>query len=199
MAWNRIDETGNRYGKLTVLGFAFSFNRRAMWECRCDCGTVVLVCGPDLRRRDSKARKMCAECGKSAGQKHGHTTNSGLSSLTYTSWHSMKTRCRRDVRYIDMGYCERWDSFENFLEDMGERPSRDHTLDRIDNSLGYEPGNCRWATKGEQMRNTSRNVMIDYKGRLQCLADWMKELGVDKKSYYERRKKGMSATEALGI
>lgn len=85
----------------------------------------------------------------------------------YSSWHNMKQRCNNpnDKDYIRYGkrgitVCERWNSFDNFLEDMGERP-KGTTLDRIDNSKGYYPENCRWATKKEQTHN-SRVVKLDY-------------------------------------
>lgn len=90
---------------------------------------------------------------------HGHSSSAGRRSAspTYVSWRAMKTRAtnkkRPDAKYYGhVGLCERWQEFSNFLMDMGERPNGT-SIDRIDSSKGYEPGNCRWATKSEQTRN----------------------------------------------
>lgn len=98
--------------------------------------------------------------------RHGHTIGREYSP-TYRSWQSMRARCRyvhRDVegKYVGRGIqcCERWQQFDCFLEDMGERPSGT-TLDRIDNDGSYTPGNCRWATPVEQARNR-RNTRLTF-------------------------------------
>jgi hypothetical protein len=73
--------------------------------------------------------------------------------------------------------CKRWLNFLNFLADMGPRP-QGHSLERIDRDSHYEPGNVRWATQAEQVRNTSRTRLITYNGITLCLADWATRLGI---------------------
>lgn len=103
--------------------------------------------------------------GGSVRWKHGHASHSLGATPTYHSWLSMRSRCKyveRDIsrKHVGRGItvCERWEDFENFLADMGERPEGT-SLDRIDNDGNYEPGNCRWATPREQSRNTRRNKL----------------------------------------
>ncbi|MBE9031822.1 hypothetical protein IQ266_18975 [filamentous cyanobacterium LEGE 11480] len=116
-------------------------------------------------------------------QRHGHRIN-GKSSPTYVSWLSMhdrlnRTTCNGYENYGGKGIkvCDEWESFEAFLQDMGERPNG-KTLDRIDHSGDYCPANCRWATAHEQARNRSNNRWISFQGKRRILADWATELGL---------------------
>lgn len=132
-----------------------------MWLCLCSCGNLNIVSGTAL---SSNKTKSCGCLRKEKNRMHhllhGHTKNNyGSSSREYNSWHTMKSRClnTKNPDYHHYGgrgitICSRWMNFENFLEDMGEKPP-DLTLDRIDNNGHYEPGNCRWATKSQQMKN----------------------------------------------
>jgi len=120
--------------------------------------------------------------------RHGHNPRSGQQSPTYKSWDNMITRCLRPSHgsYATYGgagitVCERWRDFVNFLADMGERPSLFHSIDRIDGSKGYEPGNCRWATQLEQARNSRKVkpvVRSDGK-RYDAVIDAARDLGID--------------------
>jgi len=111
--------------------------------------------------------------------------NSGLvRTSVYEAWNNMKNRCLnpRNQSFKDYGargiaVCNRWEKFSNFYADMGDKPEK-MSIERIDNSKGYSPNNCKWATWKEQQRNTRRNRMIKYRGETRCLAAWAEELNI---------------------
>lgn len=158
---------GDKYGKLTVIGFCKMPNgigkTQAGVICNCDCGVTGYV---GQKYRISKGQQIDCNCGKNdrigaARRKYGATNyrHGMIHTPAYNSWAGMKQRCLDPnyERYEEWGgrgieVCERWMDFRNFFEDMGERP-KGTTLDRKDNDGNYEPGNCRWATLSEQRLN----------------------------------------------
>ena len=147
-----IDLIGNRFGKLTVVSRAPNKSRTA-WRCRCQCGRETTVIGQNLIRGCSQS---CGDFRCRPGEYHGHSHGTP----TYHTWRSMLKRCYdpKHEHYPDYGgrginVCERWRiSFKAFLDDMGVKPQR-HVIDRKDFNGNYEPGNCRWATYVESIRN----------------------------------------------
>ncbi len=153
------DLTGAQFVDLRVLRQAEirGAARQVFWHCRCVCGKEVITSGSDLRSGHSKSCG-CLRFRTASNLQHGHN-RAGKPSRTYQSWRTMKARCANPTeinwhRYGGRGItvCDRWQKFENFLEDMGERPA-DRTLDRIDPDGNYELSNCRWATLKEQRAN----------------------------------------------
>lgn len=151
---------GYRVGRLVVTELAECTLRKS-WVCRCDCGAVKVIAANQLLRG---ATKSCGclnlEQSLARSTKHGCGGSGAARSRTYKIWAGMKTRCsnERQASFKNYGgrgitFCERWQEFANFHADMGDPPSDAHTLDRIDNSKGYQPGNCRWATRTEQTAN----------------------------------------------
>jgi hypothetical protein len=120
-------------------------------------------------------------------------------------WCAMISRCTNPnhKNYHNYGgrgvtVCDRWrESFESFYEDMGKAPEGKE-LERKDNDKGYEPGNCVWATRGEQLRNTRHNHNITYQGKTQCLKDWARELGMTEAALSTRiNREKLSVEEAF--
>ncbi len=135
----------------------------------------------------------------------GNPKHGGHGTLTYMRWKSMLQRCTNPAasNYKDYGgrgvaVCERWrQSFESFRQDMGECPCAEMTLDRIDNQRGYEPGNCRWATKAEQNQNRGSVLQLTHNGRTMNATQWAKEMGISANTLRSRIRLGWSVARAL--
>ena len=152
------DITGQRFGLLVAVCCVGKTQRgHSLWQVSCDCGGSKVVLSNNLLRGATKS------CGCRLGPlTHGHTSKKiggSKVSPTYSTWIAMRCRCDypSHKHYHNYGgrgirVCKRWRKFENFLEDMGERPVG-MTLDRKKGWLGYTPSNCRWATREEQANN----------------------------------------------
>lgn len=200
------DETGKRFGRLLVLSRGTNViygKTTVMWECRCDCGTLVTTAGASLR---TGATKSCgclsADTAKEVHTKHGYSPVGGKSK-TYHAWESMRSRCciPTDVRYPDYGgrgikVCARWSEFAAFLKDMGEAPP-DRSLDRIDNELGYSPENCRWATRMEQVCNRRNSIKITVAGVTKVLKHWCHEFSINYETARLRVRAGENPKKVL--
>lgn len=123
----------------------------------------------------------------------------------YTAWLSMKNRCyiKSNKAYHVYGgrgikVCSRWRrNYSKFLEDMGRRPTPQHSLDRIDNSKGYSPENCRWATKREQNINKRDVRLVTVDGITKCVTEWSEEFGIPKGSIFNRLNRGWPSKSAV--
>lgn len=134
---------------------------------------------------------------------HGHATGGKVSS-EYSSWRKMMLRCYnpnapRFDRYGGRGITvyEPWHRFEAFFASMGQKPTPQHTLDRIENDGNYDPSNCRWATKKEQARNTRRNTLLTLNGVSHCIAEWSEITGIAQVTIIRRLARGMTQEQAL--
>lgn len=128
-------------------------------------------------------------------------------SVEYSAWHTMKQRCNSKAHkayplYGGRGIkvCDEWnDSFESFYEHMGPRPSDKHTLDRIDNEKGYEPGNCRWVTMLEQSSNRRSNRKITFNGETLTVAEWARRIGTSRQTIRSRIESGWRLEDVMSM
>lgn len=188
------DMMGQRFGRLTVVEFAEKRGRLFYWKCRCDCGNETAVYGGTLRQ----GRQV--SCGCYNAEKR---TSHGLSrSREYRAWAQMLQRCNNPKSPRFKHYGARgvkvdpaWKDFDAFIADMG--PSNGLTLDRIDNSGNYEPGNCRWATYGVQNNNYRRNHNLTFGGETLTLTEWSHRLNITPSALYYRLTGGWSIERAL--
>lgn len=199
--------TGKRFGKLTALSFShFNKYNRAVWLCLCDCGNTHKVEGASLA---SGKTKSCG-CHKayilSGADRitHGESIG-GIVTPEYRAWSNMKNRCANSkcdmyYRYGGRGIqvCKRWAmSFQNFLADMGRKPTQKHSIDRKRINGNYTPSNCRWATAKEQSVNTSRNKFLEYNGERKTISQWCAHLGLSGSGIHCRIYNGWSLKKAL--
>lgn len=165
---------GKRFGRLVVTSLAY-IKDASYWNCKCDCGNTCIV------RRNGLTTGNTQSCG--CLQKESVTTHGMKSNPLYPVWGDMIGRCEneKDKDYKHYGargikVCDRWHNINNFIADMGERPEG-YEIERIDVEGDYCPENCVWLDHKGQMRNTTRNRMITYEGKTQCLSAWAEEFG----------------------
>lgn len=194
MPFKLIDLTGMTFGRLTVIGTCGKRGRNYYWNCICSCGRSHVAKGGSL------GEGSISSCG--CLKKEGLTTHGLSYSRVYKIWRGILNRCKNpnDCNYhrygaIGINVCERWLKFENFFADMGHNNGLQ--IDRIDNDLGYEPGNCRWATRKENMRNRSNNRMLAFRGETKCVSEWEEIVGLRHGTVNERMRLGWTADRAL--
>lgn len=193
---NFKDLSGRAFGRLTVLKLAKEkLSGGYCWICQCACGEITTV------RSSCLVQGQTTSCGCYARELSGIRAPSKTHGMTGTRehyvWRSAKARCfsKNSQGFPDYGgrgitMCPEWaQSFEAFFRDMGKCPEG-HSLDRINNDGNYEPGNCRWATPAQQIRNTRRTVMITHNGKTMCLKDWATETGISYLTLSSRRRRG---------
>ena len=160
MASTRSAVPGARFSAWTVIADAeHGANWQPRWLCKCDCGTERVNYATNIFRGLSKS---CG-CAKKNRLGDAKRTHGMTGTPTYSSWVSMFTRCENPNSKSFLNYggrgikvCERWKSFENFFADMGEKPVKGMSIDRLDVNGNYEPGNCEWSTPTKQARNTRK-------------------------------------------
>lgn len=186
------DITGQRFGRLVVTGLSEkrrpSNTKITYWHCTCDCGNKCIVGKSTLIENTTRS---CSCLNTERITKHSLCKND-----IYKIHEGIIQRCLNPnkTEYKNYGgrgikVCERWkNSVAAFYEDMGDRPTPKHSIDRINVNGDYEPSNCRWATREEQQNNRRNNVNITFNGKTQTLTQWAKELSIAKSTLAYRVK-----------
>jgi len=189
--------SGMKIGSLTVIcdgpiEVDSRNKKRSTTWCVCNCGNLKKVISYNLTKSKS-ITKTCGRC----NEKYKRGTP------TYSSWSAMKSRCnnKNATGYKNYGgrgitVCDRWDLYENFYKDMGERPTGT-TLDKIDNNGNYYKDNCRWATQKEQTNNRRTCRFITARGKTQTVSQWGEELHINSSTIIERLNRGWSEERSL--
>lgn len=156
-----------------------SGQKRRMGKFLCKCGNTFICSFDAIKRQTKSCGCLHKQVMSKISFKHGNSSKERKSVSGYGCWINMIERCtvETNISYHNYGgkgikVCDRWMDYNNFLEDMGQRPSLNHSIDRWPNVKGnYEPSNCRWATRKEQSRNKNNTLFVDFKGVLMPLAD----------------------------
>lgn len=197
-----LDMRGRTFGRLSVVAYAGYVSGKPGWLCDCSCGNTSRVTGTNLRSGHTLS------CGcfwkeQFVGCRKTHGFRSRKVSRAYGIWDNMRARCsnpnlRHYKNYGGRGIrvCKRWDSFENFLKDMGHPPAG-MQLDRRNNNLGYNPSNCRWVTVKTNCRNRRTNTYVTYRGTRLCLSAWSEELGIPAALLSDRLRRGWSVKRSF--
>ena len=198
---------GQDFEKLTAIGASFyakvrrDGRNRSCVVVRCVCGQVTVA---TLKNLKNKHVQSCG-CFSKKLSIAKHTTHGQSKTGYYRLWTGMLKRCF-NPRCAGFKYyggrgitvCERWrNSFENFCDDMGPRPSSKHSIDRIANAGNYEPGNCQWATQKSQCRNSRRNHHITLNGDTRCVSEWAELFGIRPATIFARLSYGWTESEAV--
>lgn len=202
----RMDLTGITFGRLTVVAFHDIHGKHpnARWLCRCECGAERIVFGSNLRKGTTRS---CGCFLRDISTTHGHTKHVGGKSMSpeYRSWHHMVSRCtnpkNKDFSHYGgrgVTVCDAWrSSFAVFFAHIGARPSLRHSIDRIDNEKGYEPGNVQWATQRQQCRNQRKTRFVEWRGERLPLIEACERAGLSRGTVRDRLAKGWTVEASL--
>lgn len=187
-----IELSGRQFGRLTVLRYLFN----SEWACKCECGKECVVMTDKLK---SGHTRSCGCLKRDAATKHNDAN-----SAEHRAWISMRSRCNNpnDNAYHNYGgrgvkVSEAWDDYSVFLAEMGRKPHPKMQIDRKDNSKGYQPGNCQWATCKKNQNNKRSNRRVDFGGRTQTIAEWAEEIGINYRTLNNRINRGWPLARAL--
>lgn len=196
-----INLINEKFGRLTVIRRLSNHiqpngSSKTNWECLCECGNIKSVLTTNLKSGNVKS------CG-CLNKESTNTIHGKRYSKAYGSWRAMKRRCYEHTNNVYHNYggrgikvCDRWlNSFQNFYEDMGDRPSKEYSLDRVNVNGDYTPENCRWATSTEQNCNRRDNIKVG-ENKI-SLSQYCRENNLIYKTILGRLRRGLSFEKAI--
>lgn len=195
-----IDLTNKQFGELLVIRLYEKDKRsECKWLCKCSCGNETVVYGSHLRKGNT------VSCG--CVMRTTHKTHGDSKTRLYRIWQKIHSRCENsNYEHFDcyggrgISVCKEWDDFILFKTwAMDNGYSEELTIDRINVNGNYEPANCRWITRDEQMRNTRRNVFVTIDGEKHCLREWSRILNIPIQTICSRNKRGMDIRDGRRI
>ena len=192
--------TGQRFKRLAVLGYGGYEKKQSFWILQCDCGNVTRSTKANLQ---SGRMTSCGCWRDMRAVTHGETSHAKRTA-EWTAFENAKYRCNRlsHPQYKDYGGRGiefRFKNFQEFLAELGRKPSPKHQLDRINNNGHYEKGNVRWATLLQQNRNTRKNRYITHNNQTKAVSEWAEILGVTPMCIHRRRRTGWCANCLLDV
>ncbi len=206
MGFRAEDLTGRRYGRLVVLHRFTGPASDVKWVCQCDCGKTTNTFRTSLKKGTSQSCGCLRneQSSERAKRSKFHLKHGMTKTPEYGIWCAMRNRCNNPKvdRYPVYGgrgikVCERWSNFENFIADMGLRPSGKHSIDRRDNDGDYEPSNCYWATPEQQTYNKSTTLRFDYKGQRLTVKEASEKTGISRGTLMGRYQRGWTTAKII--
>jgi len=202
------DRIGQKFGRLTIIQYVSKNDNRGYYLCKCECGNEKIVSATNLIKGDiNSCGCLARELTIKRNIENKYTKKHGKSKTRlYQIWLDIKQRCYNTKQNTYKWYgakgikmCDEW--FNDYLEfekwSLSNGYKENLTIDRINSKCNYEPNNCRWITMKQQLRNTSRTILITYNGKTQCLKDWCNDLGKNYQTIHGRIYTGWQPKIAL--
>ena len=195
----KLNISGEKFGRLTVLRMDSVRNYHTMWKCRCECGNEITVQGNHLTSGHTQScgclqRERASKTTARIKTIHGHRYD-----RIYKNWMCMKSRCGKRKGYENVSICDEWAqdfmAFRKWSMENGYKEGL--TIDRINVYGNYEPSNCRWATAKQQMNNRRNNRFIDYDGERHTIAEWSEIRGIPYYTIRNRLSRGCTPEQIM--
>jgi hypothetical protein len=191
----RKNLSGQSFGILTAIEpVKIEGKRGIFYRCKCECGRIAIPFAADLVR--GRAKSCRCLLGRPKHRMNG--------TPEYRAYYAARARCtnkywKQHKNYAGRGVEFKFKSFQEFFDEIGRRPSKRHSVDRINTNGHYETGNIRWATARQQCLNKTNNRYITAYGKTQTVSEWAEELGICQKRISRRLHRGFDGTEALKL